>query len=151
MLLLLLFWGSGPLSPLYWIFNVDVMTSGVGMVKYRGRWLLMFFEPLFKHPWGFSNVFLITVHPITFISADDPTLLHDWIFIFWGHQEVLDGIASFKVDLHSKSAEYFLQALAKSSIIKHHHVWFLVLAVLASLSDTLKVYRAVNSLDHFRQ
>ena len=32
------------------IFNIDVMTSGVGMVKYGGRCLLMFFEPLSKHP-----------------------------------------------------------------------------------------------------
>ena len=97
------------------IINIDIMTSGVGMVKHWGRCLLMFFEPLSKHPWGFSNVFLITFHPITFISVDDPTLLHDWIFIFRGHQEVFDGIASFKVDMHSMSAAYFLQALAQSS------------------------------------
>ena len=115
------------------IINGDIMTSGVSMVKYWGGCLLMFFEPLSKHPWGFSNVFLITAHPITFISIDDPTLLHDWVFIFRGHQEVLDSAASFKADLHSTSAAYFLQALAQSSVIRYHHVWFLVAVIMASL------------------
>ena len=34
--------------------------------------------------------------------------------------------------LHSMSAAYFLQALTQSSIIRYHHVWFLVIAILAS-------------------
>ena len=32
------------------IINDDIMTSGVSMVKYWGGCLLMFFEPLSKHP-----------------------------------------------------------------------------------------------------
>ena len=105
---------------------VGVVTRGVGVVKYQRGCLLMFLEPLTKHPWGFSNVFLITVHPITPVSVDDPTFLHNWIFVLGDHQEVLDGIASFKIDLHSMSAAYFLQALTQTSMIRYHHVWFLL-------------------------
>ena len=78
---------------------------------WKGRCLLMFFESLSKCSWEFSNIFLITIHPITLVSVNDSTLLLDRVLIFWSHQEVLDGMASSKVDLHSMFAAYFLQAL----------------------------------------
>ena len=54
------------------IISGDPVTSGVKMVKNWGGCLLMFLEPLSKSSWGLSNVFLITIHPITFVSIDDP-------------------------------------------------------------------------------
>ena len=88
------FWFSLP--TILKIINDDTVTSGVIMVKYWRGCLLMFLEPLSKSHWGLSNVFLITIYPTAFLPIDDPTLLQDWILVFWGHQEVLDGIASFK-------------------------------------------------------
>ena len=124
---LLRFWSSLP--TILKLSMVILLTSGVKMVKYWEVCLLMFHGPLSKNPRGLSNIFLITIHPITFISIDDPTLLQDWILIFEGHQEVLDGAASFKIDLHSMSAAYFLQALTQPSILRCHHVWFLVVVL----------------------
>ena len=60
----------------------------------------MFLEPLPKGPRGLSYIFLITLHPTTFIAIYDPTFLHYRIQVLRGHQEVLDCFASSKVHLH---------------------------------------------------
>ena len=78
------------------------MTSGVKMVKYGGGGLLVFSEPLTKGSRGLSYIFLITLHPATFITVDDPTLLHHRILIFGGHWKVLDGSTSLEVYLYTK-------------------------------------------------
>ena len=66
---------------------------------------------------------------MTLVSINDSTLLLDRILIFWSHQEILDGIASFKVDLLSMFDAYFFQALTQPFIVWYHHVWFLVVVV----------------------
>ena len=104
------------------------------MVKNGGRCLLMFLEPLTKHPRGFTNIFLIAIHPITPVSIDDPTFSHDRILVLWGHQEVLDGIASFTINLHPMSAAYLLEAFTQPSIIRYHHVWFLLVGIVMTSS-----------------
>ena len=71
---------------------------------------------------------------------DDPTLLQDWILVFGGHQEVLYGVASFKVDLHPMPVAHFLQALTQPSLIRYHHVWFLVVAVLTSFCGVSSLF-----------
>ena len=107
------------------IFYSDIVTSGVKMIIYWGGCLQEFFEPLSKCSSGLSNVFLITFHPVTFVSIYDSTFLLDGILIFWSHQKVLDDIASFKVDLHSMFAASFLYAFTDSFVIRNHHMWFL--------------------------
>ena len=135
MLLLLLCWGSG-LPPHYAkIIYGDIVTSCVKVVIYWGRCLLMFLEPLSKGSWGLSNIFLITLHPVTLVSINDPTHLLDRILIFWSHQEILDGVASFKIDLHSMFTAYFLQALTQP-----HLAWFLVVVVLARVSGISSIF-----------
>ena len=89
------------------IFNTYVMTSGVVVVKYGGGGLLVFFEPFTKGSWGLSCMFLITVHPATFVSVDDPTLLHHRILVLWGHQEVFNGSTSFEIYLYTIVAAHF--------------------------------------------
>ena len=37
----------------------------------------MFFEPLSKSSRGFTNVFLVTLHPVTLVSVNDSTFF--WI------------------------------------------------------------------------
>ena len=49
----------------------------------------------------------------------------DGILVFCSHQEVLDGIASFEVDLHSMLTACFLYTFTNSFIIRNHHMWFL--------------------------
>ena len=58
-----------------------------------------------------SYIFIITFHPVTFISVDDTTLLWDAIFILGSHKEASDSIHSFKVHLYSMISAYILQAL----------------------------------------
>ena len=100
------------------------------MVIYR-RWdLLMFLESLSKCSGGFSYIFFITLHPVTFVPVDDSTLLQYKIFVLWSHQEVLDGIAFFNMDLHSMCVACSLDAFTQSFVIWHHYVWILV-ALLA--------------------
>ena len=76
------------------------MTRDVIVVIDGGWGLLMFFEPLSKSSGGLSNIFLITLHSITFVSIDDPTLFQHWILVLGGHQEVLDGDTSSEVELY---------------------------------------------------
>ena len=60
--------------------------------------LLVFSEPFSKCSGRVSNIFLITFHPIIFISVDDPTFLHHRVLVLGGHQEVLDGDTSSEVN-----------------------------------------------------
>ena len=106
------------------------MTSDVIMVIHEGwgdvimdiheGWgLLMFLEPLSKCSGGFSYVFFITLHPVTFISVDDSTFLQYRIFVLWNHQEVFDGTASFKMDLHPVFVARSLHALTQPFVVWH--------------------------------
>ena len=60
----------------------NIMTSDVKVVIDGGRCLEMFFEPLSKCSRGLSNVFLITLHPVTFVSVYDSTFfwMVSWSF-----------------------------------------------------------------------
>ena len=62
--------------------------------------LLVFFEPLSKGSGGLSYILLITLHSITLVSIDDPTLFQHRILVLGGHQEVFDGNTSSEVDLY---------------------------------------------------
>ena len=125
-LLWLLCWGSVFPPNNIEIINGDLMTSDVAMVIDWGGCLLMFSEPLSKCSWGFTYVFLIAVNPATLISIDDPTLFQDWILILWGHQEAFDGIACFKVHLHTMFATDLFEAFTHTLVIWYHHVGPLV-------------------------
>ena len=72
-------------------------------------------------------LFLIRVNPATLISIDDPTLFEDWIWILWGHQEIFDGMSSFKVHLHTMFATDLFEAFTHTLIIGYHHVGPLIL------------------------
>ena len=76
-----------------------------------------------------SPIYSSSHSTVTPVSVNDSTHLLDRILIFWSHQEVLDGIASFKVDMHPMFAVYFLQDLTHPFVVWDHHVWFLVVVV----------------------
>ena len=52
------------------IFNTNFVTIGFIVVKYGGWGLLMFLEPLSKCSGGFPYIFLITLHPVTFVLLE---------------------------------------------------------------------------------
>ena len=83
----------------------------------------MFFEPLTSSR-GLSYIFLITLHPATFITVDDPTLLHHGILIFRVHQEVLDGSPSLEVYLYTKVTAFFLDTFTQPLIIWNSYIEF---------------------------
>ena len=58
------------------------------------------------------------------------------ILVFWSHQEVLDSIVSFKINLHSMFTACFLYTFTDSFIVRIHHMWFLdvVARVLCALA-----------------
>ena len=72
------------------ILNSDIVTSDAVMVKYWEGDLEMFLEPLSKSSRGLSNVFLLTLHPVTFVSIYDSTSFLDRILVFGSHKEVFD-------------------------------------------------------------
>ena len=52
------------------VFNTYAVTSDVVVVKYGAGGLLMFLEPLSKCSRGLSYIFLLTLHPTTFVAVD---------------------------------------------------------------------------------
>ena len=91
---------SGPPSSLCWNYLYWCCDQLCYNGHILGKGLLMFLVPLSKCFWWFTNIFLITLHPVTFVSLDDSTFLKDGIFVLWSHQEILDDNASFEVDLY---------------------------------------------------
>ena len=76
------------------VIDGNTVTTDVTVVIYGRGGFQVFLEPFSKSSWGLSNIFLITIHPVTMISVDDSTLFLDWISVFGSHQEVLDSSAS---------------------------------------------------------
>ena len=92
-----------------------------------GGWgLLMFFEPFSKCSEGLSYIFLITLHSITFISVDDPTLFHHWILVLGGHQEVFDGDTSSEVYLYPMFVASSFHTFTESLVVGYNHKGILV-------------------------
>ena len=94
----------------------------------------MLLEPLSKCPGGFPYIFFITPHPMTFISVDDSTFLQYRIFVLWSHQEVFDGITSFKVDLHSMFVACSLDVFIQPFVIWQHYAWILVVLLIICIA-----------------
>ena len=123
------------------------------MVKYWGGGLEVFLEPLFKCSWGFTNVFLITLHPVTFISINDSTSLLHGVLILGSHQEVFDGGTSFELHLHPMIIAHLLEAFTEPSVIRNNNVWFLgvvsssVLFVVAAFLLSLTSWFNSNSVE----
>ena len=71
------------------IFQCSSITCGVKMVIYWGQSFQVVFKPLSKCFWRLSYVFLITFHPVTFVSVYDATFLCFKIFGFRCHQSLM--------------------------------------------------------------
>ena len=89
----------------------------------RGPWSVL---------WTSLQMFLMTLQCIPHHILTCHICIYIWlhffldgILVFWCHQEVLDGIASYKVDLQSMFTACFLYAFTDSFIIRNHHMWFL--------------------------
>ena len=139
------------------IVDGNIVTTDVVVVIYGRGGFQMFLEPFSKCSWGLSNIFFITVHPVTFISVDDSTLLLDWIFVFGSHQEVLDSGASFTIHLYPKLfcqcswcshwVHYTMVPLCKTS---GYCYWFCLLELffcLVSLFSSEFYWEQMNQVD----
>ena len=96
----------------------------------------MFLKPFTKGSRGLSYIFLITVHPATFVTVDDPTFLHHRISVLGGHQEVFHGGTSSKIYLYTIVAARFLDSFTQPPIIWNSYVCFggvLLLSVFVAL------------------
>ena len=82
------------------VIHTDVMTRDVAMGIYGGRGPKVFLEPFPKGPCRLPYALLITIQFATLIPVDYLTFLCD-VLTIGGHHEVLDGVASFKMDLAS--------------------------------------------------
>ena len=118
------------------IVDVDIVTCGVTVVKYRGRGLLMFLEPFCKISGRFSNVFFITPIFTVFISIYDSTFVCDRILVLGSHKEASDGLSSFKEHLNPKFVVCPLYSLTKSLMVWDYHVQVCFVIVLASLGSS---------------
>ena len=121
-MVLMRFWCSVPSKEK--IVNSDSMTRDVEVIMYRGRGFQMFFKPLFKISCWLSNVSIITIHPVTFISIYDSTFFKDWIFILWSHEEVFECMTSFKMYFNPIFLARSLEAFTHPLMVRYNNVWF---------------------------
>ena len=133
---IVLIWFKSSL-PTMWKLLMVTLWPVMLLWSYMGGGFQMFLEPFTKSSWGLSNIFLITIHPVTLVSVDDSTLLLDWIFVFGSHQEVLDGGASFKVHLYPKPSANVLDALTKSTVVWHNYIGLLLVVCTGSVCSNL--------------
>ena len=103
------------------------------MVKYWGRGLLMFFEPFSNGSARFSYIFFSTPLFFALISVYDSTLAVDRIFVLGSHEEVLDCLSSFKVNLYPIFAACFLYSFTKALMVWHYHEQVLFVGVTWAL------------------
>ena len=82
----------------------------------------MFLKPLSKCSRGLSYILLITLHPTTFVTVDDLTLLQHRIFVLWGHQEVFDGCASSEVNLNPIVVAFLVHTLTQPLVVWYSYV-----------------------------
>ena len=103
--------GEVLLLPTYYaeIFKWGSMTCGVTVVIYGGGGLQMFFVPLSKCSWCFSNILLISFQPITFEPINYATLFCYVVFIFWCHQFIFQGLSTLKMHLNAMLLPMFLK------------------------------------------
>ena len=90
-------------------FSRDLVISGFIMVKYWRGALEMFLEPFYKCSRWFTNVFIIALHPVTFITVDDSTSVFHGILVLGSHQEVFNCCTSLEIHLHPKLLHTFLK------------------------------------------
>ena len=121
------------------VLDGGIMTCDVLMVIYWGGGLQMFLKPLTKSSGLLPYVFIITVHPFAFESVNDATFHCDVIFIFGGHQEAFDGIASSVVHLYPMFTAYVLHALTQASHIWQDHVGFVLALAVAGVFSSFEI------------
>ena len=115
------------LPPHYTEFvNSFKITYGVKIVINWGMGIMMLLKPLSKCPCRYSNVFLITCHPVTFVSVDHSPFLDGGICVLGSHLEVIDGPVTFEMSLYLMFATAVLEAFTKTFGVGHHYVCVLV-------------------------
>ena len=104
------------------IVHTDVMPKCVIMVIDGERGPETFFQPFPEGPCRLPYVFLLIIHLVTLRPLDYPTSLSDIIAVLGGHQEVLDSVASFEMDLDFHPSGITLKTFAMPFGVWDHHV-----------------------------
>ena len=71
-----------------------------------------------------TNIFIITVNPVTLKPVYDPTFFVDWVFVLWGHEVVFDGVTTFQVYINPILLANVFVALTESLMVWDHNVRF---------------------------
>ena len=95
---------------------------------------MVFLEPLSKSSGGLSYILLITLHSITFVSIDDPTLFQHWILVLGGHQKVFDGDTSSEEHLYAMFIGGSFYTFTKSLVVRYYHIGLLVVCLVVVIS-----------------
>ena len=104
----------------------------------RGRSPEVLSITLSKSSCRYPNTFFITLNPVSLISLYHSTFLYD-ILIFWGNQEVLDGVAFSEMYLCPVFTANVLRILTETSSVRHYHV-YVVPSVAVSFAVAIGVF-----------
>ena len=104
------------------IVHTATMLRGVTMVIYLASCPEMFFQSFLKSPSRLPHAFFLTIHLNAFLPVDYPTFLSDIIPVLGGHQEFMNGVASFEMDLDPHLVTNILKAFTKPFGVWDHYV-----------------------------
>ena len=82
----------------------------------------MLFVSFTKGPGGLPYVFIITGEVPTLIPIDGIILGHHGVFVLWGDQEVLDGAATFEVNLDTIPTTDLFDTFTKTLCVGNDYV-----------------------------
>ena len=123
------------------------MTSDVIVVIYVRWGLMIFLEPLSTYSGRLSYIFFITVHPVTFISVDDPTFFNIGSWSLGVTRRFLMVTPSLKW----ACTPYLLHVLFRLSLSlgnMHHYVWFLIVLLVVCIMCGALILACCSHLDN---
>ena len=106
------------------IVDVGIVTSDVAMVIDRGGGLLVFLQPLSKCSSCLTNIFFITLQPITFEPVYYATFVGNVVFIFWSHQFIFQGLATSEMNFYAIFLSNVLYCFTQAFFIWNSYVTF---------------------------
>ena len=112
------------------ITHTGLVISKVGMATNQRRDTKMFLASLPKVSCRFTNVFLITLQPVTLVPIGYSTLLCNGVLVLRGNKGVFDGVSSFKINMDSHFRTYVFKMFTEPLGVRYHHMIFLSLLLL---------------------
>ena len=106
------------------IVDVGIVTTDGTVVIDRGGGLEVFLQPFSKCSSCLTNIFFITLQPITFEPVYYATFVGNVVFIFGSHQFIFQGLATFEMNFYAIFLPNVLDCFTQAFFIWNSYMGF---------------------------